>query len=42
MDRWVAGILMAFAVLVSVYILFIGAALQDPIELEPSYLETRR
>jgi hypothetical protein len=42
MDRWVAGIIGGFAVLIGVYVLFITAAMQDPPAIEPSYEAARR
>ncbi|MEL6344817.1 MAG: hypothetical protein AAFV53_16990 [Myxococcota bacterium] len=41
-DPWMAGILGAFAVLVGVYVVFISLALEQPLQIEPSYIETPR
>ena len=42
MDRWIAGIVGAFAVVVFVNLLFLYLALDNPISVEPSYaLEAR-
>ncbi len=42
MDRWIAGIVSGYAILIGVYILFIYAAIQDPPVIEASYEDARR
>jgi len=42
MDRWVTGIIGAFAVVVFVNGLFIYLALDNPVQVEPSYLQEAR